>query len=344
MIRNLKMKTQVILISLIFTSIFAYGQNQTDVIKVAPKENSGTTNGITYITYKNSKLKESGKYDRNGKQTGEWKYYTQNEVLESIGEHLNGEKHGEWNDFYPNGKILKKGNYTNGKQAGEWKAYHSNGQLASVEKYTNGKQIGKTELYNLQGKNTTQKALDNDIKDQMKTDFEKFYTLLQQKNFEQAINFVSEDYLNETRFSKEQMKNMLRSNFDNWEILPDLKVELKEIEIQKPKNIIKQGNKSFGVVETVMNFEMTITGNYSKAEIGSTVGLIETIGKDRYKMGKILQKEGVTVIYIKDKRLVAAIYNHSTQNVSFAMAEMGLKYSFEQFLPKEIIEQIKAQL
>lgn len=344
MIRNLKMKTQVILISLIFTSIFAFGQNQTDVIKVAPKENSGTTNGIAYITYKNSKLKESGKYDRNGKQTGEWKYYTQNEVLESIGEHLNGEKHGEWNDFYPNGKILKKGNYTNGKQAGEWKAYHSNGQLASVEKYTDGKQIGNTELYNEQGKSTNQKALDNEIKYLMKVEFKKFYTSLQQKNFDQAVNFVSEDYLEATRFSKEQMKNMLQSNFDNWETLPDLKVVLKEIETTKPKKIIKQGNKTFGVLEAIMNFEMTVTGNYSKKEIAGVVGLVETIGKDRYKMGEISQTENATVIQLTDKRLVAAIYDYSTQKVRFAMAEMGLQYSLEKFLPNEIVEQMKSQL
>ena len=46
----------------------------------------------------------------------------------------------------------------------------------------------------------------------------------------------------------------------------------------------------------------------------------------------------------KDKRLVAAIYDYSTQKVSFAMAEMGLKYSFEKFLPKEIVEEMKSQL
>ncbi|SFN50755.1 MORN repeat variant [Paenimyroides ummariense] len=337
------MKKLLILTVILFTSIFALGQNQTEAIKIAPETNNEKT-GNTYITYKNGKIKESGKYDQNGKQTGEWKFYTQSGDLESIGQYANGEKHGEWNDYYSNGKLLRTGNYQNGKQIGEWKTYHVNGQLASVVKYTNGKQIGKTELYNLQGKNTTQKALDNEIKYLMKVEFKKFYTSLQQKNFDQAVNFVSEDYLEATRFSKEQMKNMLQSNFDNWEILPDLKVVLKEIETTKPKKIIKQGNKTFGVLEAIMNFEMTVTGNYSKKEIASTVGLIETIGKDRYKMGEMLQKEGVTVIYIKDKRLVAAIYDYSTQKVRFAMAEMGLKYSFQQFLPKEIIEEMKNQL
>ncbi|MEG1021866.1 MAG: hypothetical protein RSE50_10150 [Myroides sp.] len=50
--------------------------------------------------------------------------------------------------------------------------------MASVENYTDGKQIGKTELYNLQGKSTTQKALDDEIKGIMKVEFEKFYTSL----------------------------------------------------------------------------------------------------------------------------------------------------------------------
>jgi len=311
---------------------------------VAPNENSGTTNGTIYITYKNGKLKESGKYDRNGKQTGEWKYYTQNEVLESIGQHLNGKKHGEWIDFYPNGKILKKGNYTNGKQVGEWKTYYSNGQLASAEKYTDGKQIGKTELYSLQGKSTTRKALNNQMKELMNVEFEKFYTSLQQKNFDQAVNFVSEDYLDATGFSKEQMKNMMQSNFGNWEILPDLTVVLKEIETKKPKNIIKKANKSYGVLSATMHFEMTITGNFTKKEIAETTAIIETIGKDRYKIGGISQTENTTVIQLTDKRLVAAIYDDATQKVSFAMAEMGLKYSFEKFLPKEIVEEMKSQL
>lgn len=337
------MKKLLILTVILFTSIFTFGQNQTGAIKIAADADNGKT-GNTYITYKNGKLKESGKYDQNGKQTGEWKFYTQSGDLESIGQYANGEKHGEWNDYYSNGKLLRTGNYQNGKQIGEWKTYHVNGQLSSVVKYTNGKQIGKTELYNLQGKNTTQKALDNEMKDQMKTEFEKFYTLLQQKDFEEAVNFVSEDYLNEIRFSKEQMKNMLQSNFDNWEIIPDLTIALKEIETRNPKKIIKQGNKLFGVLEAVMNFEMTITGNYSKAEITSTVGLIETIGKDRYKISDISQTVDRTVIQIKDKRSVAAIYDYTTQNVSFAMAEMGLKYSFQQFLPKEIIEEMKNQL
>ncbi|MEG1021865.1 MAG: hypothetical protein RSD71_17835 [Flavobacterium sp.] len=140
------------------------------------------------------------------------------------------------------------------------------------------------------------------------------------------------------------MKNMLQSNFDNWEILPDLKVVLKEIETTKPKNIIKQGNKTFGVLEAVMHFEMTVTGNYSKKEIAGIVDLIETIGKDRYKIGEISETENATVIQLTDKRLVAAIYDDATQKVSFAMAEMGLKYNFEKFLPKEIVEQMKPQL
>jgi len=339
-----KMKNLLTLTAILFNCIFSFGQNQTNEIKVAPNENSGATNGTTYITYKNGKLKESGKYDRNGKQTGDWKYYTPNEALESIGQHLNGEKHGEWIDFYPDEKILKMGNYTNGKQVGEWKAYHTNGQLASVEKYSEGKQIGKTELYDLQGKSTTQKALEDEMKDLMKVEVEKFYTSLQQKNFDQAVNFVSEDYLEATRFSKEQMKNMLQSNFDNWEILPDLTVVLKEIETKKPKKIIKQENKTFGVLEAVMNFEMTITGNYSDKEIANTVGLIETIGKDRYKIGEVSQTENATVIQLIDKRLVAAIYDDATQKVSFAMAEMGLRYSFEKFLPKEIVDEMKSQL
>lgn len=313
-------------------------------INVVALSDGEQTNGTTYITHKNGKLAKEGKYDSKGKETGEWKFYTPNEDLESIGQYLNGEKNGKWNNFYPNGKILKTGSYENGKRTGEWKTYHPNGQLASVETYIDGKQIGKTELYNQQGESTTPKALDNEIKELMKAEFQEFCTSLQQKNFDQAINFVSADYLNATRFSKDQMKNMLQSNFDNWEILPDLNVVLKEIETQKPKKIIKQANKLYGVLAATMYFEMTVTGNFTKKEITETIAIIETIGKDRYKIGEIAQKENATVIQLTDKRLVASIYDEAIQKVSFAMAEMGLSYSFEKFLPKEIVEELKSQL
>ncbi|WP_190304145.1 toxin-antitoxin system YwqK family antitoxin [Paenimyroides baculatum] len=152
-------------------------------MKIAADADNGKP-GNTYITYKNGKLKESGKYDEKGKKTGEWKFYSINGDLESIGLYESGEKHGEWSDYYPNGKILKTGNYINGKQVAEWRTYHSSGQLSSVAIFKDGKQIGKTKLYNLQGKSTSQKALHDEMKELMKTDFKKFYISLQQKNFE----------------------------------------------------------------------------------------------------------------------------------------------------------------
>ncbi|UUV22306.1 toxin-antitoxin system YwqK family antitoxin [Paenimyroides aestuarii] len=334
------MKNLLTIIVLFCICHFAFGQG----ITPAPNENSGRTNGTTYITHKNGKLAKAGKYDSNGKETGEWKFYTLNEDLESIGYYENGQKHGEWKDFYANGKTLKTGNYENGKRTGEWKTYNQNGELASVEKYIDGKQIGKTELYNQQGKSTTQKALDNEMKDLMTAEFQEFCTSLQQKDFDQAVDFISEDFLNATRFSKDQMKNMLQSNFDNWEILPDLNVVLKKIETEKPKKIIKQANKLYGVLAATMHFEMTVTGNFTKKEIAETVSIIEIIGKDRYKIGEISQTEQTTVIQLTDKRLVAAIYDEASQTVRFAMAEMGLQYSFKEFLPKEIVEEMKPQL
>jgi len=338
------MKKIITITAIILSCTFGFGQEHTGAIKVAPNEESGKTNGNKNIYYKNGSLKKSGKYNDNG-NTGEWMFYTQNGDLEAIGHYLNGEKHGEWNNYYLNKKILQTGSYQKGKQVGEWKTYHPNGQLAIIQIYSNeGKEVGKPKFYNQNGNSIKKKDYDNEIKGLMKTGFEEFYTLLQQKDFDQAVNFVSEDYLDATGFSKEQMKNLLQSNFDNWEILPDLNVVLKEIEIQKPKKIIKKGNKSFGVLEAVMNFEMTVAGNYSETETELVMDLIEAIGKNRYKIGEISQTENKTVIQLKDKRLVACIYHFSSQKVSFAMAEKGLRYSFEKFLPKEIVEEMKSQL
>ena len=57
------MKKPILIILLFFASIFCYGQN-------------------TYkILYENGQLKETGQFDVNEKQTGEWKKYYENGKL-----------------------------------------------------------------------------------------------------------------------------------------------------------------------------------------------------------------------------------------------------------------------
>src|SRR5690554_5161077 len=133
----------------------------------------------------------------------------------------------------------------------------------------------------------TCKAQSSEIEDLMKVNFEEFYALLQQKEFDKAVSFVSDDYLKAAYFSNELMKNLLQSNFDNWEALPDLKVTFKEIEIQKPKRIIQKDNKIFGVLEAVMNIEMSVTGYGDKEEIATVIYIIEALGKDRFKVNQV---------------------------------------------------------
>jgi hypothetical protein len=187
-------------------------------------------------------------------------------------------------------------------------------------------------------------AQSQQVGDLMKSDFEKFYALLKQKEFDKAVNYVSEDYLKAGLFSKEQMKNLLKSNFDNWETLPDLKVTFKDVNVHPPKNLIQNGDKTFGVLEAVMHIEMTITGNYDQEEIETTLSIIEAIGKGRHKVGNVVKKDGSTTLALTDKRLVAGIYNPTSKNVRFAMAEIGLSYTFQKFLPKEIVAEMKTQL
>ncbi|MFN0254135.1 hypothetical protein [Pedobacter ureilyticus] len=187
-------------------------------------------------------------------------------------------------------------------------------------------------------------AQSQQVGDLMKSDFEKFYALLKQKEFDKAVNYVSEDYLKAGLFSKEQMKNLLKSNFDNWETLPDLKVTFKDVNVLPPKKLIQNGDKTFGVLEAVMHIEMTITGNYDQEEIETTLSVIEAIGKGRHKVGNVVKKDGSTTLALTDKRLVAGIYNPTSKNVRFAIAEIGLSYTFQKFLPKEIVAEMKTQL
>lgn len=362
------MKKLIPIVALLLNHFFVFGQEQIGPIKVTPANEGKTTSGQKNVYYKNGKLKKTGKYDANGKDTGEWKFYHENGQLESIGSFKNGEKIGEWKFYnadnklksignFENGKetgqwktysetgeLFKIGSYSNGKRIGDWMSYHPNAQLAVLEKYADGKQIGNSKFYDQQGKRIKREQYFSEIEDLMKTKFEEFYGLLKAKNFEKAVNYVSEDYLKATSFSKQHMQDMLRSNFDNWEMLPDLKVALKEIEVQKPKKLVTKEDKSFGILVALMNFEMTVTGKYDKEELTNTLSLIEGIGKERYKIGNVEQKDGKVVLKITDKRLVVGTYNSLNKEVRFAMTELGLTYTLKKFLPKEIVEEIKSQL
>ncbi len=77
---------------------------------------------------------------------GEWKYFYQNEQLESIGNFKYDNPHGKWVWYYSDGSIKEKGTFLNGKKTGTWYLYNWEGSLFSIITYDDGEKINEVKF------------------------------------------------------------------------------------------------------------------------------------------------------------------------------------------------------
>lgn len=84
-----------------------------------------------YYNYAKGNIKESGKIDKNGFPTGEWKYYLENGTLDYI---INWETN-FIKKYYITGELKQKGTFIpeTGTHIGEWITYHKNGKIKTQE-------------------------------------------------------------------------------------------------------------------------------------------------------------------------------------------------------------------
>lgn len=129
----MKVKKPILLFLLFITVFCCYGQKTHKIL------------------YENGQLKETGQFDLNQKQTGEWKKYYENGNLYYVVNYENGiDKIGEWKYYFPNGLTKRIENYKDGKLNGVYKSYeYNNGKvyLYSIGKYENGQQVGMWKYY-----------------------------------------------------------------------------------------------------------------------------------------------------------------------------------------------------
>ena len=110
---------KLLLIAILPLAVSCTGQEKR-VKNTSPSE-------IHQVFDKNGNVKRAGKFDENGKKTGEWKYYFEDGTLQATVNFVNGISEGEIRNYYfRTGKLWEIGHYKNGKKAGEWKAYHKN--------------------------------------------------------------------------------------------------------------------------------------------------------------------------------------------------------------------------
>lgn len=66
----------------------------------------------------------------NDVRDGEWKAYSEDGHLLTVGSYKNGLDHGLKTVYFENGNIRYQGNFENGKKVGIWKFYTKDGKLA----------------------------------------------------------------------------------------------------------------------------------------------------------------------------------------------------------------------
>ena len=121
-------------------------------------------------------ITSEGLYDIDGGKEGEWKYYSDNHVLQNIEFFKEGQLDGEAKSFfnsdivysinnyeegsregysvsyYQNKQIRSQGYYKNDEREGEWRFYYKDGSLKAVEYFNNGLLYGYAENYAVDGK------------------------------------------------------------------------------------------------------------------------------------------------------------------------------------------------
>ncbi|GEM_PF-1193866 len=85
-------------------------------------------------------------YNRNGKNTGEWKYY-RNEKLYQIDYYLDGKMTGEWKSFFKNGQLEYVRYYKNDRAINKHKEYYESGEIKMTISYLDGKKVATNEYY-----------------------------------------------------------------------------------------------------------------------------------------------------------------------------------------------------
>ena len=123
----------------------------------------------------NGSITTEGLYNVKGGKQGIWKFFTDNGVLNSVGNYKDGKADGESIDYHGNGQIKTKcfykndtvqgyqseyyengvmssqGNVNKGEFDKEWRSYYKDGTLYAINYYHKGKFHGTQKFYSIEG-------------------------------------------------------------------------------------------------------------------------------------------------------------------------------------------------
>ena len=102
----------------------------------------GVSQGYSEYYHYNGRLNATGNFDKNGKQTGKWLYYSNTGALAGIEYYQDGKIEGADTAFWPNGLVKTSDNYVAGITEGLSYSYFESGAAESEMNYKNSEPHG----------------------------------------------------------------------------------------------------------------------------------------------------------------------------------------------------------
>lgn len=88
--------------------------------------------------HRNQSIEKKGRYDDQGRETGEWVEYYPNQIEKARMTFVAGKLEGLMQVWHEKGTLASKGNYAGGKRVGLWETFHDNGAPATRATYVDG--------------------------------------------------------------------------------------------------------------------------------------------------------------------------------------------------------------
>lgn len=120
--------------------------------------------GISYKLWDNKVINEEIHWT-DGLRDGEYKEFTEENVMVAWETWAAGVKHGEYRYYYPNGALKNTGTFYNGILDGEIRGYYANGNPQYLNTYKMGIRHGKSHTWFVNGKTEQTAFFVNDIPD-----------------------------------------------------------------------------------------------------------------------------------------------------------------------------------
>jgi antitoxin component YwqK of YwqJK toxin-antitoxin module len=93
--------------------------------------------------HRNQSVEKKGRYDDQGRETGDWVEYYPNQVEKARMSYVAGQLDGPMQVWHDKGTLASKGLYSGGKRVGLWETFHDNGAPATRATYVDGQLDGE---------------------------------------------------------------------------------------------------------------------------------------------------------------------------------------------------------